>query len=272
MQAGIVVGEEQIVFGREVPVERAQRDSGVRCDLFGRCALDALIEEAEQRRAAQRLTCALAAHRLRRPHHARYGTAESYVNIDITGRSGPDCGTMVPLIAHALVGVAAIVAIVVLNPHIFKQSATPKLSVLEAVYYIAGIAATLLGYYFNVRYINEYAHSAVHNPIWETPALARSRAASARSSLARSRSAAARRPVDGGPGGKLLELVQEVGLGAVHRLGHVSGPCLAVVGRVVPCRRGPIPLGGCQVTVVRDPGPLEAIHDPLERAARALLA
>ena len=73
---------------------------------------------------------------------------------------------MVPLIAHALVGIAAIVAIVVLNPHIFKQPAAPKLSLLEAVYYLAGIAATVLGYYFNVRYINEYAHSAVHNPIW----------------------------------------------------------------------------------------------------------
>jgi Protein of unknown function DUF2834 len=73
---------------------------------------------------------------------------------------------MVPLIAHAVIGIAAIVAIVVLNPHIFRQPATPKLSLLEAVYYIAGIAATVLGYYFNVRYINDYAHSAVHNPIW----------------------------------------------------------------------------------------------------------
>jgi hypothetical protein len=72
---------------------------------------------------------------------------------------------MVSLIVHALLGVAAIVAIVVLNPHIFKQPATPKLSVLEAVYYIAGIAATVIGYYCNIQYINQFGHGS-HNPIW----------------------------------------------------------------------------------------------------------
>jgi hypothetical protein len=73
---------------------------------------------------------------------------------------------MVPLIAHAALGIAVIAAIVALNPGIFKQPATPKLSVLEAVYYIAGIAATGLGYYFNVRFIDMYGHGAVHNPFW----------------------------------------------------------------------------------------------------------
>jgi uncharacterized protein DUF2834 len=73
---------------------------------------------------------------------------------------------MVPLIAHGLIGIAVIVAIVVVNPHIFRQPAIPKVSVLEAIYYLAGIAATAIGYYFNVRYVNEYAHSAVHNPFW----------------------------------------------------------------------------------------------------------
>jgi hypothetical protein len=73
---------------------------------------------------------------------------------------------MVTVIAHAVVGIAVIVAIVALNPHIFKNSATPKLSVLEGVYYIAGIAATVLGYYYIVRFTTEYARSAVHNPIW----------------------------------------------------------------------------------------------------------
>ena len=73
---------------------------------------------------------------------------------------------MVPLILHAVLGIVVIVAIAVLNPHIFKPPATPKLSVLEAVYYIAGIVATVVGYYFNVRFVSEYAHSAVHNPFW----------------------------------------------------------------------------------------------------------
>jgi hypothetical protein len=73
---------------------------------------------------------------------------------------------MVSLIVHAVLGIAAIVAIVVSNPHIFRRSTTPKVSVLEAVYYLAGIAATVIGYYFNVRYINEFAHGVVHNPFW----------------------------------------------------------------------------------------------------------
>src|ERR1700737_1538839 len=73
---------------------------------------------------------------------------------------------MVPLIAHAALGIAVIVAIAALNADIFRQPATPKLSVLEAVYYIAGIAATVLGYYFSVRFINMYAPRAVHNPFW----------------------------------------------------------------------------------------------------------
>jgi hypothetical protein len=73
---------------------------------------------------------------------------------------------MVSLTVHALIGLAVIVAIVRLNPNIFRQPVTrPKVSVLEAVYYIAGIAATAIGYYCNIRYMNEFAHGS-HNPIW----------------------------------------------------------------------------------------------------------
>jgi hypothetical protein len=79
---------------------------------------------------------------------------------------------MVPVIAHFVLGVVVVIAIVALNPQIFRQPATPKLSVLEAVYYVAGIAATVLGYYFIVRFTNEYAHGAVHNPFWGPGSLA----------------------------------------------------------------------------------------------------
>jgi hypothetical protein len=72
---------------------------------------------------------------------------------------------MVALIIHLALGIAVIVAIVMLNPQIFRQRAIPKVSVLEAVYYIAGIAATVLGYYFNHRYVAEYSMGA-HNAIW----------------------------------------------------------------------------------------------------------
>ena len=79
---------------------------------------------------------------------------------------------MVPVIAHFVVGVGVIIAIVALNPQIFRQPAAPKLSALEAVYYFAGIAATVLGYYFIFRFTNEYAQGAVHNPFWGPGSLA----------------------------------------------------------------------------------------------------
>jgi Terpene cyclase DEP1 len=73
---------------------------------------------------------------------------------------------MVSLIVHAVIAVAVLVAIVASNPHIFRQPVTgPKVSALEVVYYTAGIAATAIGYYCNVRYLNQYA-IGTPNPIW----------------------------------------------------------------------------------------------------------
>lgn len=51
------------------------------------------------------------------------------------------------------------------NPQIFRQPATPKVSVLEVVFYVTGIAATVLGYYFSYRYVTDYSQGT-HNPIW----------------------------------------------------------------------------------------------------------
>src|SRR3978361_1439924 len=72
---------------------------------------------------------------------------------------------MLALIIHLVLGVAVIVAIVMLHPQLFRKAATPKVSVLEAVFYIAGIAATVLGYYFNHKYVSEYSQGT-HNAIW----------------------------------------------------------------------------------------------------------
>jgi hypothetical protein len=72
---------------------------------------------------------------------------------------------MVALIIHLVIAIGVIVVIVASNPQIFRQPATPKVSVLEAVYYVAGIAATVIGYYFNLKYVNEYSQGA-HNAIW----------------------------------------------------------------------------------------------------------
>jgi hypothetical protein len=72
---------------------------------------------------------------------------------------------MVALIIHLVIAIGVIVVIVASNPQIFRQPATPKVSVVEAVYYVAGIAATVIGYYFNLKYVNEYSQGA-HNAIW----------------------------------------------------------------------------------------------------------
>ena len=56
----------------------------------------------------------------------------SYVNIDKTEKERPDCGIMVALIIHFVIAIGIVAIIVASNPQIFRQPATPKVSVLEA--------------------------------------------------------------------------------------------------------------------------------------------
>jgi hypothetical protein len=73
---------------------------------------------------------------------------------------------MFSLLAHAVLGVATVWLLVAANPTIFRRPATgPLLSPLECVYYVAGIASIALGWYFNIRFVTEYAEGNV-NPIW----------------------------------------------------------------------------------------------------------
>jgi hypothetical protein len=73
---------------------------------------------------------------------------------------------MLSLIVHAVLGVTVIWLIVVSNPAVFRRPATgPLLSTLETVYYAVGVASIALGWYFNVRFVQEYAHGHT-NPIW----------------------------------------------------------------------------------------------------------
>jgi hypothetical protein len=72
---------------------------------------------------------------------------------------------MVALIIHLVIAIGVVAVIVASNPQIFRQPATPKVSVLEAVYYVAGIAATVIGYYFNLKYVHDYSQGS-HNAIW----------------------------------------------------------------------------------------------------------
>ncbi len=74
---------------------------------------------------------------------------------------------MISLIVHAVLGLATIWWIVASNRAIFaKPSGGGAFSPLEYVYYAIGIASIVLGWYFNIRFVQEYAHGPNHNPIW----------------------------------------------------------------------------------------------------------
>jgi Terpene cyclase DEP1/Predicted membrane protein (DUF2101) len=73
---------------------------------------------------------------------------------------------MVSLLVHAALGVTVIWLIVASNRGIFRRIATgPNLSTLELALYVVGIASVILGWYFNVRFVRDYAHGHT-NPIW----------------------------------------------------------------------------------------------------------
>jgi hypothetical protein len=73
---------------------------------------------------------------------------------------------MVSLLVHAVLGLSVIGWIVASNPQVFaRPSSGPSLSPLEAVYYIVGIASVVLGWWFNIHFVQQYAHGST-NPIW----------------------------------------------------------------------------------------------------------
>jgi hypothetical protein len=73
---------------------------------------------------------------------------------------------MVSLLVHAALGVTAIWLIIASNPAVFRRTATgPALSALELALYAAGVVSVVLGWYFNVRFVRDYAHGHT-NPIW----------------------------------------------------------------------------------------------------------
>jgi hypothetical protein len=73
---------------------------------------------------------------------------------------------MVSLLVHAILGLSVIGWIIASNPKVYAKPATgPWLSPLECVYYVVGIASVVLGWYFNIRFVQQYAHGST-NPIW----------------------------------------------------------------------------------------------------------
>jgi hypothetical protein len=73
---------------------------------------------------------------------------------------------MVALVVHAILAIIVIAVVIKLNPAIFgRVPAGSQSATLEAVYYIVGIASIPLCWYFNFRYVQEYATGS-HNVFW----------------------------------------------------------------------------------------------------------
>ena len=75
---------------------------------------------------------------------------------------------MVSLLVHAVLGVLTVGWLVRSNRAIFRRTATgPLLSGWEWVFYVIGVGSVLLGWYFNIEFVREYAPpGGVKNPIW----------------------------------------------------------------------------------------------------------
>ncbi|GBE64099.1 hypothetical protein MFM001_05610 [Mycobacterium sp. MFM001] len=73
---------------------------------------------------------------------------------------------MVSLLVHAILGLTVIGWIVASNPQVFARPPHgPRFSVLECAYYVVGVASIALGWYFNIRFVREYATGS-GNPLW----------------------------------------------------------------------------------------------------------
>ncbi|WP_163753133.1 DUF2834 domain-containing protein [Mycobacterium botniense] len=73
---------------------------------------------------------------------------------------------MFSLLAHGLLGLTVIGAIVVSNCAVFaRPTEGPRFSMLECAYYCVGIASIVLGWYFNICFVRDYS-SGDGNPIW----------------------------------------------------------------------------------------------------------
>lgn len=74
---------------------------------------------------------------------------------------------MISLPVHAILGLAVVGWIIAANPSVFtRPSSGPRFSALECVYYAVGIASIVLGWYFNIRFVHDYAKTGSGNPIW----------------------------------------------------------------------------------------------------------
>ncbi|WP_330255832.1 DUF2834 domain-containing protein [Nocardia sp. NBC_00565] len=71
---------------------------------------------------------------------------------------------MIALLVHAILGLVAIGTLIRLNRSTFRRPTDgPRVSVMEALYGAIGVVSVVLGWYFNVRFVQHYGG---RNPIW----------------------------------------------------------------------------------------------------------
>ncbi len=68
---------------------------------------------------------------------------------------------MTSLLIHAAIGALLIGVCFYLNAHLYQRSwEGARISVLEAVYYVLAVGSVCIGWYFNVRYMQNYPAQA----------------------------------------------------------------------------------------------------------------
>ena len=78
----------------------------------------------------------------------------------------PKLPGMISLLVHATLGLLVIGWIVTSNRRVFTRPSGGRwLSPLECAYYAVGAASVVLGWYFNIRFVREYATGS-GNPFW----------------------------------------------------------------------------------------------------------
>jgi hypothetical protein len=63
---------------------------------------------------------------------------------------------MLSLVIHAVLGVASTAFVVRANRHLFVG----RVGTLEAVFYVIGLSSVALGWYFNIRYVQDFGKEA----------------------------------------------------------------------------------------------------------------
>ncbi len=66
------------------------------------------------------------------------------------------------LVFYGILGIISTAAAIYGNRRLFGSGGSGRVSVLEAVYYLLGVVSLGLGWYFNVRYVHQYGHTATY--------------------------------------------------------------------------------------------------------------